>query len=310
MGWQGNAQNVAIDKVRAHRYGDLQDSKGQNVGGIGKWFAPPHLVYFRYDPAADAVLFNRNITIHDVIDAGPRVGTARDQGGSDTISGFAGSLKIGCVDCSVDDYTSNRPDGFLDVLTSDGLTISNVTATFNSAFVHDLYSAWRFPQPPYKNVTFENISLTDTAPATNRAPISSIADGFSENITFANVRVVINRWTGSGMPLPVFSGDGDSIGLDFSLLHEASRIMSLDKAGVRVTLQATPATSKLGERSTLTWFSRNTSSCSGANAWNGAMAGQGSKTVAPATAGTYEFTLTCRNSSSSSSVILPLLVNQ
>jgi hypothetical protein len=97
--------------------------------------------------------FTGLIHIDSVLDWGPRVGVARDKGGTDTISGYAMSLKLGCNSCSVDHYGSNRPDGFMDVLPSYGLTVSNVFAEFDSSFLKNVYTAGlRFPATGYHNV--------------------------------------------------------------------------------------------------------------------------------------------------------------
>ena len=308
MGWQGNVQNIAIEKVRSHRYGDLQDASGKNVGGVGKWFAPPHLFYLNYDTAADVALFNKNITIHDVIDYGQRVGVARDRGGSDSISGFANSLKIGANNSTVDEYVTNRPDGFLDVLTSDGLTISNVTATYNSKFLNDVYPPWRFPRGPYKNLTFKNITLTDTAALAMHAPIVTISDEGTEKVVFSNVKVTINGWQGTGLPVATFAGTGNTVSLDYTIKSNSSRIISFDKSGVRTTLQATPATLKAGSSSTLSWLSRNATSCSGGGAWSGSMLGKGSTRV-KASSGTRTYEYYCQNSGSSSKVAVPIVAD-
>jgi len=45
-GWVGGLGNSVFENIESQRYGDLQDAQGKNVGGIGKWFAPPHLFYF------------------------------------------------------------------------------------------------------------------------------------------------------------------------------------------------------------------------------------------------------------------------
>ena len=309
MGWQGNAQSVVIEKVRSHRYGDLQDANGNNVGGVGKWFAPPHLFYFRYDTTADVALVNKDISIHDVIDYGVRIGTARDKGGTDTISGFAESLKIGGNNCSVDQYVTNRPDGFLDVLASDGLKISNVTATYNSQFTNNVFASFRFPTPPYKNVTFQNITLTDTAPITMHAPIGTVTDDATENMVFSNVHVTMNSWGGSGLPLATFAGTGNSIALDYTINGIDSRIVSLDKSGLRVTLQATPATLKAGSSATINWLSHNATSCSGSGAWSGSMSGYGSGLQKSNSAGTLDYAYYCQNSGLSSSVTMPVVFN-
>src|SRR5262249_21122535 len=157
--------------IQSHRYGDLQDANGAHVGGIGKWFAPPHLFYLSYNEYGDPALFNKNIQINSVTDDGPRIGAARDQGGGDTISGFAASLKIGCRSCAVSNYYTTRPDGFLDLLVSSDLTISNATAVYDSSFLNNLYPGWRFPSAlSSTNVFVQNVALTDTASGTFQLP--------------------------------------------------------------------------------------------------------------------------------------------
>jgi hypothetical protein len=216
MGWQGTLQDASFERIRSRRYGDLQDSGGSAIGGIGKWFAPPHLFYLSYAKKLDPMLFNRHILIHDVIDSGPRIGEARDKGGSDSISGNALSLKIGGVDCQVDEYQTDRPDGFLDLLSSDGMTISNVKATYDSTFLHDLYPGLRFPDPPYKNVRIENVLLIDVAPRTTRPPIGNAVHPFNESIVLRNVKVRLNRWMGSGPLRPTIIGQGNEVSIDYS----------------------------------------------------------------------------------------------
>ncbi|HTZ89447.1 MAG TPA: hypothetical protein VMA71_03850 [Alloacidobacterium sp.] len=193
MGWQGTLQNSLIEHVRAHRYGDLQDDQGGEVGGVGKWFAPPHLFYLNYD-LKQTGLENRNIRILDVIDYGNRVGVARDKGGADPGSGFANSLKIGAFNSLVDGYQSYRPDGFLDLLASRNLTISNVQATYDSSFLNGLYPAIRFPQAPYQNVTLENITIVDKAPVPKQTPIWNTYSPQNSQVTMKNVRVTLNSW--------------------------------------------------------------------------------------------------------------------
>ena len=308
MGWVGSVQDAVFDKIRSHRYGDLQDAKGGNVGGVGKWFAPPHLLYLNYPVAGDPALFNKNIRIHDVVDAGLRVGTARDKGDADSISGYALSLKIGCVDCSVDTYTSKRPDGFMDVLASNGLTVSNVAATYDSAFLNNLFSGLRFPQTPYKDVTFENVILTDTAALSVQLPISTVGQPNNENIVFKNVRTVINRWAGAGLPLPVIGGASNSISMDASILGPGSRVAMSSSAGLEVTLQGTPAKVKAGGSTTLKWVAKGATSCSANGAWVGPVSNGGTRVVKAGAAGSYDYVFYCQNPSSSSSTVLPVIV--
>ncbi len=207
FGWQGSAQNVSITNITSYRYSDLQDANGGNIGGVGKWFPPPHLFYINYQGVWDQSLFNKNITINHVIDNGVRVGKARDTQGN-AGSGYTLSLKLGCLECSVNDYTSYRPDGFMDVLPSIDLAVTNVTATYNSAFLNYLYPALRFPVqvtpgfPANHNISFQNVTLTDLAASTSVAPISGICDGQSSGISFSNVNVFVKIWQSTGSLQP------------------------------------------------------------------------------------------------------------
>lgn len=215
MGFQGNLQDATFEHIRSHRYADLQDAQGGSVGGVGKWFAPPHLFYLNYAKDGDPSLFNRNITIRDIIDSGPRLGKARDGGKGDTISGNALSLKVGGVNVVVDGYQSNRPDGFMDVLTSDGLTVSNVQASYDSSFLNNLYPGLRFPDSPYSNITFRNVVLTDLAPQTVQRPIGNAKESTNSHIVFTDVQVKLNQWAGSGSIQPAMAGANNQVSIDF-----------------------------------------------------------------------------------------------
>jgi hypothetical protein len=304
MGWQGTAQNATFERIRSRRYSDLQDARGANVGGVGKWFAPPHLFYLNYRVDGDPGLFNKNLRIHDVVDAGPRIGTARDKGGTDTISGFAESIKIGGVDCSVDTYTSNRPDGFMDVLSSNGLTVSNVTATYDSAFLNNLFSGLRFPNPPYKGVTFRDILFKDAAESSVQMPISGANKETNEGIVFSNVRIEVKRWSGKGLPLPAMAGQRNEMGLIFSAAADSTRIAHSKKGGISVVLEAKPFNVSPGGTTVMTWTSTGAESCSASGAWTGELATSGARTVKVATAGENDFTLDCHGAGESSRTTL------
>ena len=216
MGFQGNLQDAVFEHIRSHRYADLQDAQGNSVGGVGKWFAPPHLFYLNYAKDGDPALFNRNITIRDVIDSGPRLGKARDGGDGDALSGYAASLKIGGVNVVVDGYQSSRPDGLLDVLASDGLTISNVQASYDSSFLNNLYPGVRFPDSPYNNVTLRNVTLTDLAAQTVQRPIGNAGQASNSHIVLSDVQVRLNQWAGPGSIQPVIAGTNNQVSIEFS----------------------------------------------------------------------------------------------
>jgi len=230
MGFQGTLQNATFSNITALRYGDLQDADGGTVGGIKKWFAPPHLFYLNgraaspYDPyndPFDPILTIHNITIAHVRDMGPRIGASRDVPGQPP-SGYADSLKISGTNTSVTDYQSNRPDGLADILQCNGMVLRNITATYNSAFVHGLSPAIRFPATGYyQNLTLSNVTLTDTAAVPQSVPITDNKnphwDLHNENIQFNNVVVNLKQLpqNASGQTItnlqPVIAGENISI---------------------------------------------------------------------------------------------------
>jgi hypothetical protein len=301
MGWQGSVQDTMFENITSHRYGDLQDANGGNVGGIGKWFPPPHLFYLNTH-ATDPALFNNNVHFSNIVDEGIRVGTARDKGGSDSVSGYALSLKLGCNDCTVDTYTSMRPDGFMDVLPSDGLTVSNVKATFDSTFINNVYpAAIRFPQRGYSHITFENIVFTDSTPITTRGPMGNATDPANDTFVFSNVSVVFHSWAGSGLPLPTILGSNNTISLTFSMLAQNTLVSFLLKGPVTSIMEASPIAIRAGASTTLTWSSKAATSCSATGAWSGSVGTSGSKVMKVAAAGSDAFGLNCLNAGTTAS---------
>jgi hypothetical protein len=307
MGWQGNVQDTMFENITSHRYADLQDASGGNVGGIGKWFPPPHLFYLNVQ-AADPGLFNSNIHISNVLDQGPRLGVARDKGGADGMSGYALSLKLGCTMCSVDTYTSYRPDGFMDVLPSDGLTVSNVIATFDSVFLNNVFPGGiRFPSTGYSHVTFENVQLKDTAESTVHAPIGNAPYPTNDSIVFTNVQVTMNRWAGPDLGLPTIAGLTNQVALDFTMSAQLMKVSHLIKAAAMVTLKGTPTTVHPGASTILSWSSKDASSCTASGPWSGSVGTSGTRTIKVASAGTLDFNLACQNASVSSSATMRVI---
>jgi hypothetical protein len=303
MVWQGSTRNASFEHIRSSRYGDLQDANGGNVGGVGKWFPPPHLFYLNYDTAGDPALMNQNITITDVIDSGIRLGTARDKGGADTLSGYALSLKFGCNQCSVDGYASARPDGFMDVLSSNGLTVSNVTASFDSKFLNDVFPGWRWPQGPYANITFKNVSLVDAASSSDRAPIGNAT---GKNLVFQNVGVTLHATTGAF--LPRIDGQGSNSEIDFTVQAGPSKTILASSVTAGFTLTASPTAVKVGGATTLTWTSTTTTTCTASGGWSGALAASGTKAVTLTTSGTTNLVLTCSNAVDTVTATMPVVV--
>ncbi len=233
MGWQGQHKNTTWNHIRAYRYGDLQDNAGGNIGGNlagvaepnNKWFAPPHLYYLNYNNinGNQQALANQNIVLTDIVDAGPRLGLARDIPGH-PVSGNIVSIKVGGFNTLVDGYTSNRPDGFLYVLPGDGIVLKNMSGTYDSAFLNNMALGFGFQQSTagyvYKNVTLQNISLTDSAAVTSFKPINGNIYYPNENIS-GSITVTLNQWTGGGAapPQPAFTGTNIHFNAIYNILH-------------------------------------------------------------------------------------------
>ena len=311
MGWVGAARNVTFTHILSQRYGDLQDASGGNVGGVDKWFAPPHLFYLSYTASTDPLLVNSSISISNVSDLGMRVGVARDKGGTDSISGYALSLKIACNACSVDSYSSARPDGMLDVLASDGLSISRMSGTYDSRFLNNLYPGWRFPSEPYRNLSFTNVSIVDTAEESVQAPIGSAGMASNQGIVFSAVSATVGYWAGpGGLPLPSIAGSGKQISLSLLDNRRSLRVARAETDSLQATLQATPATLSAGGNAQLTWSAQGASECAASGAWVGTLSAAGARSVTLSAAGSYDFDMTCSNAQGASSPAVALVSAQ
>lgn len=107
----------------------------------------------------------------------------------------------------------------------------------------------------------------------------------------------------SGEFHPIFSAAGGwrliLRGVPFSALVTGMLALALAGCGsdVRpkptVTLAASPATITVGQSTTLTWSSKDTTSCKASGAWSGSEATSGTAKETPSAAGTETYTLTC-----------------
>ncbi len=197
FGWHGSGQNLTIKNVKAFHYSDLQDDLGNNIGGIGIWFPPPHLIYLNSQSNFSNNLLNNNIHINNVVDYGQRLGLARDKGGKQQISGNVLSLKIQANNSIINKYTSLRLDGFLDILSSVNLVVKDIVAKYDSSFINYTLPIIRFTQFNNHNITFENLSLYDTAKFTYINPIIGYNNKTNTNIKFKNVVINLNNWSGA-----------------------------------------------------------------------------------------------------------------
>jgi hypothetical protein len=296
MGFQGNVRDAVFQNLTSHRYADLMDANGGTTGGLNKWFPPPHLFYLNYVYDGDPGLFNSNIQISNVQDLGPRLGVARDTAASSG-SGYLASLKLGCTDCSVDSYTSNRLDGFMDVLPSQNMTVTHVTANFDSSFINNLYPAGiRFPASGYSHITYGNVTLTDAAESTIRAVLGAASSATNDTIVFGNFLVTMNRWAGSDLPVPTIAGSNNNVAVDLLMSAQSTRVSYLQNGPVISTLEASPISVHAGASTVLTWASKDASACTAGGAWSGSLGVNGSKVVNVGASGNSNFTLNCQNS--------------
>ena len=219
FGWHGSGQNITIKDVKAFKYSDLQDRFSGQIGGVGNWFPPPHLFYFNTQGNWDKSLDNSYFSIYNITDNGIRLGLARDKGDNTQIAGHAVSLKMQGNNSLVNNYTLFRPDGFMDVLLSNNLTVQNVIANYDSSFINYTLSAFRFTQNGNHNIRFENISLTDNAFFTYLDPLRGCDGADNTNIVFVNARFKVNNWGEPNPPMyspivkgtaPYFGGTGHS----------------------------------------------------------------------------------------------------
>ena len=296
MGWQGNLENTLFYNIVSKRYGDLQDAHGGNVGGIGKWFPPPHLFYLNTH-AADLGLANHGISLENVNDLGVRIGVARDKGGNDGTSGYASSLKLSCITCSVLNYISRRPDGFLDLLSTSNLTLNGVFASFDSQFLNNLYPLGiRFPDSGYSHITFKNVGFVDTAADSLSGPIGNATNTTNQSIQMSNFQVYFTRWSGSNLPLPAIAGATNDLALSFLMSGQLMSVSYLKNASLQLTVKSTPTTVNHGAATALAWNTAGATACSASNGWSGALQTNGSRLITLANKGTYNFNLGCSNS--------------
>jgi len=189
FGWHGSTQHTTFKNINAYRYSVLQDINKNNIGGIGKWFPPPHLFYLNYQNYWDNSLYNKYLILTTIIDNGIREGGVEDQLGDQHIAGNANSLKIQANKSQINRYTSLRPDGFADVMSSQDLSFTHINATYDSSFINYLFPILRFPckgelYTGYQNVTFNDMILKDLAASTTQPPISGNYDERNQGIHF------------------------------------------------------------------------------------------------------------------------------
>ncbi len=130
FGFQGSAQTCKISNVVSYRYGDLQRCRWRECRWIANWFAPPHLFYFNYNPTQDASLYNSNIVIEKVVDYGERTGIPRD---TTVATVTLSSWEIIMALSPITHHFART--GLWMCLSSSELTLTNITASYDSSFL-------------------------------------------------------------------------------------------------------------------------------------------------------------------------------
>ncbi|WP_374304892.1 hypothetical protein [Methylocella sp.] len=309
MGFNGTVRNSTFAGVRSHRYGDLQTKSGGSPGGVGKWFAPPHLFYLNYDGAiTDASLVTQGVSIVDVIDYGVRLGVARDKNDGGQNSGNALSLKIGGFDILVDGYESHRPDGLLDLLQSEGVTIRNVKATYDSSFMNYIYPAIRFPGgshpalPGYKNVALTSVSLADLAASTSVVPIRMSTVGVNSGVVISDAAFSLNRWSASTLQdlmrsAALVKGSGHKISFVYNVVAPGTSAPASVASGLSGSmswfLAVAPNATTVGGSALLTYAATGAKVCRAGPTWsNGGKFSGGALVTSPLPA-PAPYSLTC-----------------
>jgi hypothetical protein len=182
----------------------------------------------------------------------------------------------------------------MDVLPCNGLTISNVEATYDSKFLNDIYPGLRFPSVGYKNLKLENVSLEDVAESTKLQPIYGSGDKTNDHVIFKAVRVTVNRWEGKGDLPTIIAGSNNDVVVEHIIKAEGSRLVSAQQGTVFHMLKATPSTLKGADSTVLSWTSKQADTCIASGAWSGTLGSTGSRTVNLATLGNREFILDCK----------------
>lgn len=279
-GWIGSIENALFEQIHSKRYGDLQVANRGKRGGLNKCFTPRHRFCFSHSVDGDPGLFNRNVRITDVTADGVRPGQAHNARGAGSVSEYASSLKLGCVDCRVDNYRSSCPDGFMDVLPSYGLAVADVTAAYDSSFLNNLFPGWLFSSATYKNVRFENITFIDTAPASVQRPVGNANRPNNHGIEFKNVHIEFSHRAGQGsLPLPTITGQSTDVTIDYEIKGDATWIVRARKEALEVTLRATPDRPPPGTPMALTWNARESQNCNADGTWSGDVGVSGSRSV-------------------------------
>jgi hypothetical protein len=175
MGFVG-AGNATFENVTRRRYSDLQDPFGNNVGGIGAWFAPPHFMYL--------MQFNKII---NAVDEGVYIGTPTRR---PTTGGNMVSLKV-CLKngALIDGYYSRCLDGAMDIL-SDGSptggTIRNAFFMIDTSILtpDGLPTAWgiRFPSWSSHAYPASNIRATIVNLANAPVPVGTAPAGITTQL--------------------------------------------------------------------------------------------------------------------------------
>ena len=218
----------------------------------------------------------------------------------------AARARLGC--------SSSRLDGFNDVLTSSGLTVTNVTASFNSSFLNGVYPGWRWPGRGYHNITYRNVTLTDVATSAAHHPMDGAtctaanSGDANSNIVFDGVQLVVNAWTDPlnpenflGIVQPVLNQGADSI-RTYRITSTEGFIVSAFNRTVGVDFGVLSASGMPGSSTKLYWASSTVErsgahgpppSCAASGAWAVLPASSPASVTHPA-AGTFEYTITCK----------------
>jgi hypothetical protein len=192
-----------------------------NIGGVGSWFAPPHLFYMDSDVIDSTHAFPSSEKIANIIDFGIRAPTSLGYARPSS-SGSALSMKIEPDNNTVvENYTTLRPDGCADLLTQNGYsngTIRGFYCSYNSnlATVDGNY-VWgiRFPSTlGFNNLSMPEFTIIDTAAAPTQFPVIPFSQAGNSDVVMAGWHVFLNDWPAGATWYPGFEIAGNQMYLD------------------------------------------------------------------------------------------------
>jgi hypothetical protein len=163
------------------------------------------------------------------------------------------------------------------------------TRNFSIIYIRPL----RFPSSGYDGVKFENVYLW--IPHRGRlGPIGNATISSNNGIScgFADFHDLVGGYQSAAAD---DYGPNTNVSLEFTMTDQHMNVQYLETNSLGVTVTTTPTTINHGASTLLNWRPRTRAIASATGAWSGSVGSSGSRAVKLATAGYYNFGLSCQN---------------